>query len=84
MQTFEKLLLQNYLTEFLDILRYCTQIVLGYVQLKFVQMDCTNYLSMDIFEFLDLKEISKEISKFSTDHLKITSFNQYHAIAALK
>ena len=80
MQTFEKLLLQNYLTEFLDILRYCTQIVLGYVQLKFVQMDCTNYLSMDIFEFLDLKEISK----FSTDHLKITSLNQYHAIAALK
>ena len=40
------------------ILRYCTQIVLGYVQLKnilnilkCVQMDCTDYPSMDIFEF---------------------------------
>ena len=31
-------------------------------------MDCTDYPSMDIFEFLDLEEICK----FSTDHLKIT------------
>ena len=53
------------------ILRYYTQIVLGYVQLKFVQMDCTDYLSMDIFVFLDLEEICK----FSTDQLKITILN---------
>ena len=65
MQTFENLLLDK-------ILRYCTQIVLGYVQLRFVQMDCTDYPSMDIFEFLDLVEICK----FSTDHLKITTLNQ--------
>ena len=55
-----------------NFLRYYTQIVLGYVQLRFVQMDCTDYPSMDIFEFLDLEEISK----FSTDHLKITTLNQ--------
>ena len=48
------------------------------VQLKFVQMDCTDYTSMDIFEFLDLKEICK----FSNDHLKITTLNKYHAIEA--
>ena len=35
-------------------------------------MDCTDYPSMDIFEFLDLVEICK----FSTDHLKITTLNQ--------
>ena len=69
MQNFENLLLKNYLTK---ILRYCTQIVLGYVQLRFVQMDCTDYSSMDIFEFLDLEEICK----FSTDHLNITTLNQ--------
>ena len=34
MQTFENLLLQNYSTKFLDI----TQLVLGYVLSKFVQM----------------------------------------------
>ena len=65
MQTFENLLLDK-------IIRYYTQIVLGYVQLRFVQMDCTDYPSMDIFEFLDLVEICK----FSTDHLKITTLNQ--------
>ena len=35
------------------ILRYCTQLVLGYMQLKFVQMDSTQHPSMDIIEFLD-------------------------------
>ena len=54
------------------ILRYYIQIVLAYVQLRFVQMDCTDYSSIDIFEFLDLVEICK----FSTDHLKITTLNQ--------
>ena len=71
MQTFENPLLQNYLTKFLDI-AHKYSLGTGYVQLKFVEMDCTDYPSMDIFEFLDLKDICK----FSTDHLKITTLNQ--------
>ena len=40
--------------------------------------DCTDYPCMDIIEFLGLKEICK----FSNNHLKITTLNQYHALAA--
>ena len=46
-------------------------------------MYCAAYPSLDITEFLDLKEICKLLELVSTilcDHL--TTLNQYHAIVA--